>query len=55
MEVIATTPFIRSAKPLAKKYCGFNADYQDFVFNHLLSTGDNINGVKALIKNNRIC
>lgn len=31
MEVIATTPFIRSAKPLAKKYRSFNADYQDFV------------------------
>lgn len=31
MEVIATRAFIRSAKPLAKRYRSFNADYQELV------------------------
>lgn len=31
MEVIATNTFIRSAKPIAKKYRSFNTDYQKLV------------------------
>lgn len=31
MKVIATKTFIRSAKPLAKKYRSFNSDYKNFV------------------------
>lgn len=31
MKVIATKSFIRSAKPIAKKYRSFNADYQNLV------------------------
>lgn len=31
MEIIATNYFIKSAKPLAKKYRSFNSDYQHFL------------------------
>lgn len=31
MDVIATKAFVRSAKPLAKKYRSFNSDYQSLV------------------------
>lgn len=31
MEVVATQAFIRSAKPIAKKYRSFNNDYQNLV------------------------
>lgn len=31
MEIIATKAFIRSAKPLAKKYRSFNSDYQQLL------------------------
>lgn len=31
MEVIATKAFIRSAKPIAKKYRSFNSDYQELI------------------------
>jgi hypothetical protein len=31
MEVVATQAFIRSAKPIAKKYRSFNDDYQKLV------------------------
>lgn len=31
MEVIATESFIKSAKPLAKKYRSFNSDYRSLV------------------------
>ena len=31
MEIIATLPFLRSAKPLAKKYRSFNDDYKEFI------------------------
>ncbi len=31
MEIIATGPFIRSAKSIAKKYRNFNSDYQKFI------------------------
>ncbi|MCM1482989.1 MAG: type II toxin-antitoxin system RelE/ParE family toxin [Muribaculaceae bacterium] len=33
MEVIATEAFIRSAKPIAKKYRSFNQDYKELVRN----------------------
>ena len=31
MEIIATKHFIKSAKPLAKKYRSFNKDYQNLL------------------------
>lgn len=31
MEIIATHPFIKSAKAIAKKYRSFNDDYQKFI------------------------
>ena len=31
MEIIATLPFLKSAKPLAKKYRSFNEDYKEFI------------------------
>ena len=31
MKIIATDPFIKSAKPIAKKYRSFNKDYQDLL------------------------
>lgn len=31
MDIIATENFIRSAKPLAKKYRSFNSDYQNLL------------------------
>ena len=31
MEIIATLPFLKSAKPLAKKYRSFNDDYKAFI------------------------
>ncbi len=31
MKVIATKEFVRSAKPIAKKYRSFNADYQKLI------------------------
>ena len=31
MEIIATLPFLKSAKPLAKKYRSFNEDYKKFI------------------------
>ena len=31
MEIIATLPFLKSAKPLAKKYKSFNEDYKELI------------------------
>lgn len=31
MEIIATQSFMKSAKPLAKRYKSFNKDYKDFI------------------------
>ena len=31
MEIIATIPFLKSAKPLAKKYKSFNDDYKELI------------------------
>lgn len=31
MEIIATKSFMKSAKPLAKRYKSFNKDYKDFI------------------------
>ncbi|MCH5232914.1 MAG: addiction module toxin RelE [Muribaculaceae bacterium] len=31
MEIIATLPFLKSAKPLAKKYRSFNEDYKELI------------------------
>ncbi|MDE5790625.1 MAG: type II toxin-antitoxin system RelE/ParE family toxin [Muribaculaceae bacterium] len=31
MNIIATEPFVKSAKSMAKKYRSFNKDYQDFL------------------------
>ena len=31
MEIIATIPFLKSAKPLAKKYKSFNEDYKELI------------------------
>ena len=31
MEIISTFPFLKSAKPLAKKYKSFNEDYKELI------------------------
>ena len=31
MEIIATLPFLKNAKPLAKKYKSFNEDYKELI------------------------